>query len=257
MFTRCSDKTERVRRMKRKIVIALNILIVVFTLIGLYVMLYRNSDGGSLLLSHGWENLKYFTVLSNLFCGIVAAIFLISAVRIGRGGMISKKSKGTDGPTVTLRKSSGGEIYSAKIMTLKLTAAAAVAVTFSVVTFFFGPLYTYAAMYRGSNLWFHLIIPVIAMIEFCLLDGDLSFKMTFVAGAPALVYGTGYLINILINGKGDWPDTNDWYGFMNWGFGVSIVIFAMIVFVSWGASCLLRWINLFVNKRESAPDKKR
>jgi len=75
--------------------------------------------------------------------------------------------------------------------------------------------------------------------------------MTLVSGAPALVYGACYLANILINGRGEWPNSNDWYGFMNWGFGVSIVIFAVIVFVSWSVSCLLRWINLFVNRENN------
>lgn len=61
--------------LKKKIVVFLNILIVAFTLFGLGVMLYVNGNGGGLLSSSGWENLKYFTVLSNVFCGIVAAIF--------------------------------------------------------------------------------------------------------------------------------------------------------------------------------------
>ena len=237
--------------MRRKAVIVFNIFIVIFTLVGVYIMLDHNSNDGSLLSSSGWENLKYFTVLSNIFCGIVAVIFLVQALLVGRGKMIAEKKKEADGPTVVLHRKDQKVGYPLGIMILKLTAAAAVAVTFLVVACFFGPLYTYPVLYRGSNLWFHLIIPVIAMAEFCLLDGEIPFKMTLVSGAPALIYGACYLANILINGKGEWPNTNDWYGFMNWGFGVSIVIFAMIVFVSWSVSCLLRWINLFVNRENN------
>ena len=222
--------------MRRKAVIVFNIFIVIFTLVGVYIMLDHNSNDGSLLSSSGWENLKYFTVLSNIFCGIVAIIFLVQALLVGRGKMIAEKKKEADGPTVVLHRKDQKVGYPLGIMILKLTAAAAVAVTFLVVACFFGPLYTYPVLYRGSNLWFHLIIPVIAMTEFCLLDGEIPFKMTLVSW---------------INGKGEWPNTNDWYGFMNWGFGVSIVIFAMIVFVSWSVSCLLRWINLFVNRENN------
>ena len=200
--------------MKKKIVLVLNILIVAFTLFGLGVMIYRNGGEGGLLSSTGWENLKYFTVLSNILCGVVAGIFLIRKMNCSKG-----------------------------MLTLKLAAAAAVTVTFLVVACFFGPLYGYAMLYLGSNFWFHLIIPLLGMVEFCLLEGELPFQQTFLAGSPAVFYGCFYLGNILINGKGKWPDSNDWYGFMNWGFGPALIIFAVIILTNWGVACLLRWIQ--------------
>ena len=205
--------------MKQRIVVVFNILIVAFTLLGLGIMLYKNGSEGGLLTSSGWENLKYFTVLSNILCGIVAAIFLIL-----RGKMTTW------------------------MMVLKLAAVAAVTVTFLVVACFFGPLYGYGQLYLGSNLWFHLIIPLLAIGEFCLLNGEIPFRKTFLTGAPALIYGCVYLGNILINGKGEWPDTNDWYGFLNWGYGPAMVIFAVIILTSWGTACLLRWINSLLGK---------
>lgn len=133
-------------------------------------------------------------------------------------------------------------------MLLKLSAAAAVMVTFLVVACFFGPLYGYGQLYLGSNLWFHLIIPLLAIVEFCLLDGEIPFRKTLLSGVPALVYGCVYLGNVLINGKGEWPNTNDWYGFLNWGYGPAMAIFFIIVLVSWGVACLLRWINSKMGK---------
>ena len=53
---------------------------------------------------------------------------------------------------------------------------------------------------------------------------------------------------ILINGKGKWPDSNDWYGFMNWGFGPALIIFAVIILTNWGVACLLRWIQQAIRK---------
>lgn len=236
--------------LRRKIVIIFNILLVAFTLLGLGIMLYLNGNEGGLLSSSGWENLKYFTVLSNVFCGIVAVIFLLTQVFgiSGKGGFQAKRQTGTDGPTVVLKKKVQMPGYPLWLLILKLTAAAAVMVTFLVVACFFGPIYGYGQLYLSSNLWFHLIIPLLAMVEFCLLDGKLPFRMTFLTGVPAFVYGCVYLGNILINGKGEWPNTNDWYGFLNWGYGPAAMIFAGIILTSFGAACLLRWINSKINK---------
>ena len=203
---------------KQKAVWILNILIVLFSLIGVFIMLLNNSSDGGMLKTDGWKNLKYFTVLSNLFCGIVAAIFMVRRCETGSG-----------------------------MMTLKLMSATCVTLTFLMIALFFGPLYGWINLYKGSNLEFHLIVPVFAMVEFCLLRGKLPFRMAVYSGIPALVYGAFYLGNILIFGKGEWPDTNDWYGFMNWGFGISIVIFGMVVLVSFGIACLLRFVNMRVN----------
>ena len=200
--------------MKKKIDFIINILIFAFTIVGLVIMFTPKGNDGSLLSSSGLENLKYFTVLSNILCGVVAGIFLLQKGRCPSW-----------------------------LMTLKLAAAAAVMVTFLVVACFFGPIYGYRALYLGSNLWFHLIIPLLGMIEFCLLDGELPFRKTFLAGAPAFVYGCVYLGNILINGKGEWPHTNDWYGFLNWGYGPAMIIFAVIMLTSWGMACLLRGVG--------------
>lgn len=217
-----NDKGKGNKRIRDGIVILLNALIFAFTLLGIGIMLYLNGNDGGLLSSSGWENFKYFTVLSNVFCGIVAGVCLVTKGLTARCPMW--------------------------LMVLKLAAAAAVMVTFLVVACFFGPLYTYPVLYRGSNLWFHLIIPLLGMAEFCLMDGEIPFRMTFLTGAPALVYGCFYMGNILINGKGQWPDTNDWYGFVNWGWGPAMVIFACIVLTNWGAACLLRWLNHVIHK---------
>lgn len=205
--------------MRKKVVIVLNILMVICLVTGLGIMVLRSGGEGELLTSSGWANLKYYTVLSNIFCGVIAAVFLI------------------------LRGKTPGWL-----MTLKLAAAASVAVTFLVVACFLGVLYGHRYMYLGSNLFFHLILPVLGMIEFCLLEETISFRKTFFASIPTLLYGSVYLGNILINGKGEWPNTNDWYGFYRWGLGGALVIFAAIVLISWGVACLLRFINLRVNQ---------
>ena len=198
---------------RAKAAAVLNILIIAWAVIGTILMLFFR-DGDALLASSGVENLKYFIVLSNEFCGIVAVWSLIQTLR-----------------------------HKERPMLLKLVAAAAVGLTFLTIAAFLGPLYGYRFMYKNANLFFHLVLPLTAMTEYILLpvpkDG-VPFRWTFLTMIPVFVYGTVYLTNILVNGTGVWPDTNDFYGFMNWGLPVGIVIFACIMLAIWGIACVLR-----------------
>lgn len=206
---------------RAKVAAILNILIIIEAAIGTVLMLFFR-DGDALLASSGVENLKYFTVLSNEFCGLVAVWALFRAVR---------------------RK--------APPMLWKLTAAAAVGLTFLIVAGFLGPLYGHRFMYKNANLFFHLILPLTAMAEYILLPvpkGGVPFQWTFCTMIPVFLYGSVYLTNNLLNGTGEWPDTNDFYGFLNWGLPVGIVIFAGIMLAVWGIACGLRAVQGRITK---------
>ena len=105
--------------MKKMIVITLNLLIVACTLIGLFIMLDRNGNNGGVLATSGWNNLRYFTVQSNILCGIVAAIYLVSGFLRGHG----KSPASQHAPATKVTP------CPAWMMTLKLAATAAVMVT--------------------------------------------------------------------------------------------------------------------------------
>ena len=60
---------------------------------------------------------------------------------------------------------------------------------------------------------------------------------------PPFLYGTGYAVNIAVNGIGKWPDTNDWYLFFHWGTGVGIGIYAAILALTWGIALALRGLG--------------
>lgn len=183
--------------------------------------MWTNNDSGAGLMASGFANLKYFTVLSNLFCGAVALIRLIFFA------------------------------LSAKFSVLpKLMAASATGLTFLIIAAFLQPLYPELNLYERGNLYFHLIVPLFAMAEFLIIKTreKIPFKYTLYSAALALAYGTYYLVNILINGIGEWPDTNDWYGFLNWGFPIGIAIFAFVVLMDFGIACLLRFLNNLINK---------
>ena len=198
----------------------LNLVIVIMTVTGIIFMLTGKPEEGA-LQSSGIENFKYYTVLTNVFCGIVSAIYLVF--------ILFKKD--TD-----------------KIRILKLAAVCGVAITFAVVAFMFGPLYGYPQFYQRGNLFFHLLLPLTAMTEFILVKrAKMPFKYTVFAAVPTLLYGMGYLLNILINGiGGPWPYTNDFYAFLSWGWPVGIAIFATITLMAFAVACIFRAIS---NKR--------
>ena len=208
---------------KKKIVLIIESLIVILVIIGTVIMFMGAADETGLTAS-GIYNLKYFTVLSNEFCGIVMLIDIFRTV-LGKS-MVSKN--------------------------LKYIAVTSVGLTFSIIAFFLQPMYRELNMYKGGNLIFHLIVPVIAMAEFTFLEKEkreerIQLRYTFISAIPSVIYGFGYLINILINGIGEWPDTNDWYGFLNWGFPVGIGIFAGVVLINWLVALVLRFLFHIIN----------
>lgn len=194
----------------------LNILIIVFVVVGTVVMLRpRQAANGAMLVSRGWRNLRYFTVLSNEFCGIVSVLWLVYSIR--------------------------GKRFPAL---LKLMSVTAVGLTFAVVAFFFAPANPHRNLYQGGNLWFHLIVPVTAMIEFGILDTDiLPARKTWITVLPSLVYGLGYLVNILVSGVGSGRSSNDWYGFLTWGYPAGFAIFAFAILLNWLVACLMQLFN--------------
>ena len=205
---------------RSKTELTLNLVIVILTVVGVAFMLTGKPEEGALQAS-GIGNLKFYTVLTNIFCGVIALVYLVF---------------------ILLGKDTG------KIRVLKLAAVCGVAITFAVVAFMFGPLYGYPQFYKRGNLFFHLLLPLVAMVEFILVRRPkMPFKHAVFAAIPTLLYGLGYMTNILINGMGgQWPDTNDFYAFLSWGWPVGIMIFAGITLTAFGVACVFRMIS---NKR--------
>jgi hypothetical protein len=73
-------------------------------------------------------------------------------------------------------------------------------------------------------------------------------KKTLITALPSLLYGLGYLINILINGIGEGRNSNDWYGFLTWGYGTGFLIFALILLMNWLIACLMQLLNKLFQK---------
>lgn len=204
---------------KMRAAVICNILTFVLVLGAWALMASRGKN--TALAAAGLASLKYFTVLSNIFNGAVCAAEACQQAAVLRGRR-KEVSRG--------------------VFVLRYVALSSVAVTFLVVLLFLGPAVGLFRLYRGANLWFHLIIPVLTIAEFLLLEQyhSVRFKESFFCMIPELLYGTVYLINILVNGVGKWPDPNDIYGFAQWGIPAGIGIFAFIVLMGWGCGLLLR-----------------
>ncbi|SFB17402.1 hypothetical protein SAMN05216249_111101 [Acetitomaculum ruminis DSM 5522] len=210
-------------KMLNKISFVLNIFLIISLSIGIYYMFLSNAYNG-VFATKGLANLKYFTVLSNLLCFFVAIASLLATV-----------------------------IFHKKLpVVFKLVSASEVGLTFVIIAFFLQPLYPNMNLYARGNLWFHLICPLIAMAEFIVIglnSKKIPFKNTLFSGLLTLIYGAFYLGNTIINGIGTWPDSNDFYGFLTWGYPIGMIIFAIIVIMSWLISVILRLPNVIKNSK--------
>lgn len=194
--------------MKRGTRFYVNILLVVMTF-GSWLGMFFFGAGS--LVQNGIGSLKYFTTLSNIFVGIVAAAWLVSA------------GKSEDGRA------------SERVEKFKYVAAASVGLTLATVLFFLGPIYGYPSMFVGFNLPLHLLAPVTAILEVIFLtEIPYTRKDNRLVIIAPLAYGICYFLNVLINGVGEWPETNDWYFFFHWGYAVGVLIYAVLTVVTYG-----------------------
>ncbi len=156
--------------------------------------------------------LRFFTVLSNLFCA--AACLAVAVARLC------------------------GTVPNA-VLVLKFVGTSAVAVTLLTVLLFLGPfVYDYKTLLSGPDLLLHLICPVLAVASFLLWDRPkASFGVVFLGVLPVLAYGAFYLYHVVVlQGERRW---DDFYGFNR--NGKWIVSFAAMTAAAFLISLVL-WI---------------
>ncbi len=194
--------------------------------------------GTGSLVRNGLGSLKYFTMLSNIFVGVMAVAWLVSIQKgagAGKSGIEIAAESGNESETAP------GFRASDRVEIIKYIAAASVGLTCATVLFFLGPIYGYPAMFEGFNLPLHLINPVVAILEIIFLsDVKYTRRDNLLVIIPPFLYGLGYIANILINGMGQWPDTNDWYFFFHWGYPVGALIYVVLLTVTWLIGLLIR-----------------
>ena len=135
---------------KLKMSLVINIIIFLLTVFSTIVMM------AGIKFMHGAEPVlevtklgvfKFFTVDSNILMGLIALLFAMEEIKILKG---TKK-----------------EINN-KLYILKLLSTTAVSITFIVVFTYLGAIVEggIPAMLQNSNMFFHLIIPVLSIITF-------------------------------------------------------------------------------------------
>ena len=137
--------------------------------------------------------MKYFTVLSNIFCAIAA---LAMAVCLITGSVPFW------------------------VWLLRYIGTAAVSVTFMTVMVFLGPAAGYRKMFSGADFHLHLVGPITAIVAFCFFERvyPMSFPLSLTGLIPVVIYGTVYLYKVIIcppekrwddfygyNSGGHWP----------------------------------------------------
>ncbi len=215
---------------KVKISFIFNIIIFLLVLFATFFMFtggltYKSNE--LLLEAVGFGILKFFTVDSNILVGVVALIFAYFEYQILKG----KRKKVPD-----------------KLYILKYVSTVAVLVTCLVTTLYLAPIAPtgYFSMFQKSNLFYHLIIPILCFITFVFFEktDKIKFKHTFLGVIPVFIYGTLYLIDVLThieNGKVAF--TYDWYGFAQGGLKMTIFIFVFMHVATYILSVVIWLLN--------------
>ena len=211
---------------KRKIIGVLsNSLIVLLVFIAIVKMVTTKS---SILAGAALEGLKYFTVQSNLLEGFVALASVIYFLFFDQ-----KK-------------------YPRLLGIMKLVSTTAVGLTFITVITYLTPLIGLARLLEDANLYMHLIIPLLAIIEFIFFEKEkqLIYRHNLYAVAPMFIYGVGYLTNVGIHNAFYGNLMYDWYGFGMFGPVIGAVMFIVMLIVTFGISNGLYFAYKRVNKKE-------
>ena len=170
---------------------------------------------------------SYYTVQSNVFMGIVSFVFANREYQILKG-----------------RKKEIPLIY----YIFKMVATIAVSLTFFVVFAIFGFMSRggHIPLLRNSYLLFHLIIPVMSILNFVIFEKTniIKFKHIFYGLLPTFLYEIYYTINILMNIKnGIVSLRNDWYSFAQNGVLRTILVAPAMLGITFCLSFVIWKLN--------------
>lgn len=215
---------------KVKISFIINIIIVLCTIIASIMMFigFRFMSGKDIALASTKISMfKFFTVDSNIFMGIVALIFSIDEYKL-----LSGKIK-----EISIKK-----------YTLKLMATVSVALTFFTVLFYLGPISEGGiySMLLNSNLFFHLIIPFLSIINFIMFENSnkLKFKHCLYGTIPMLFYSIFYMLNVFLHVEnGKVTVEYDWYWFVQNGIWTCFIVVPIIYILTFIISFLSYKLN--------------
>jgi hypothetical protein len=168
-----------------------------------------------ILSGGGFRVLKYFTIDSNIYLGIVSFVAALELYRVPKG----KK-----------------EEVPSYVYLLKLSGTAAVTVTMLVTVFFLEPTmgryFGWFALFANANLFLHLLNPLAAIVTWISFEKNdrLTKKSVLPAIVPTLLYVIYYVVEVLTHiENGVIQPGYDWYGFFVPGLKSAIIVLPVFV----------------------------
>ena len=205
---------------KRKATVIFNIVIFILMVFGVVCMFsgFKFTHGeGVPLEATKLEMLKFFTVDSNIFMGIVALIFAIKE----------------------------RHPLSRRMYVWKFAATVSVSLTFLIVFCYFWLVLgiPILSLLQNSNLFFHMVIPVLSIITFVCFErtDKIRFRYTWCGLIPTFIYAIFYAIVAFTHMEGGTvPARYDWYGFTKAGLGPAIAVIPGMLIITY-IICLILW----------------
>ena len=214
---------------RQKTALVLNCLIVVFTIFATISVIlgFKFMQDISILSEKNFKSFRYFTTLSNIFAAIISLIYLI--FKFSPAGKNSEK-------------------LPAWLYILKIAAATGVAFTMFITVFYLAPTSSkgYFALFMNSNLFMHLITPLLCIISFICFEPSekTQFKLSFAGVIPMALYAAFYTPNVLLHLDNGKPDpAYDWYHFLAFGLNTIWIVVPLLVFIAWLLSLGLWALN--------------
>ncbi|MBQ9900528.1 MAG: hypothetical protein IJM36_05315 [Acholeplasmatales bacterium] len=178
--------------------------------------------------------MKFFTVESNIFMGIMALLFVINAI---------------------LHLKANKEMNRI-LFIFKYIATVCVAITFLTVTLILTPIFyreNIFGLFYDANFLFHFVIPVLSIITFILFENrnDITIKITITGMIPFIIYTIFYLIASLTHMEnGKVVDGYDWYGFLYNGIPIFILLSFVMILLTYLISFIIYYLNKKLYKSE-------
>ena len=136
------------------------------------------------------------------------------------------------------------------LASFSLVATGAVALTFIVVIAFLSPGYGYYKMYKNANFFFHLLVPVFAMVNYVFFTRNerYHFIQTLFSIVPCFLYGIVYFI--VVASQNAYGDINiDFYFFGKDGPLIGAVNFLVVMVTAYLIALVLYFTNRLVFKK--------
>lgn len=202
----------------------LNILAVLLTVVGTVVMML-GIDADEHLAGDGIKSIKYFTVQSNLLYGAYAAVYAVCQI------IYTSQDK-----------------MPQTLCTLKYVFTVGVTLTMLTVVLYLAPIVekSYPPLFKGANLYFHLLVPLLGVISFCFFEKGvkLSVIQALYGFIPFGLYGIFYSVNAITHAEnGEVAEKYDWYRFLKGGTKSAIPAILIMTAATIGVCFGLRALN--------------